>query len=243
MEKGTAIVRDEDVRRLRALEMIQMRMVGKTVAEVAMTFNCDTDTVWRTIKWAGKNGIIDTAESTILDTLVPKALKVYEAALDNGDTFAAKHIIDKLSEMAERADRRRDKGEDRMLEVWMKEREEKKRRANQGRTTKSDADADEDGPCNVIDAQVLPAEDGQPDGEDSSDGPVGGESPFIQASTLLAGASECLRENSTTSCTTTLDNSGTSPKADGTSTSSSKQRKTRKAKPSTKDSAETTTPQ
>lgn len=187
MEAGAAIVRDPDVRRLRALEMIQMRMVGTTIEAIAAHFNCDHNTVSRTIQWAGKTGIIDTAENQILQSLVPKALKVYSDALDNGDTFAAKHVIDKLSEMAERADRRRDKGEDRMLEVWMKEREARKR-ADKGGTETSVADAGHprQGDEGVIDAQVISEEAGQPVGEDGPERPAGGTPAFLQASRFVS---------------------------------------------------------
>lgn len=187
---GPAVM-EEDVKRLRASQMVALRVQGTTLEDIGLQFNCDRSTVARTIKWAGKMGIIQSAEERILDELVPLAINTYKTALENGDTFAAKHIIDKLGDMADRAEKRNAKGEDRLWEMWMKEREEKR-----GKQASADEGAPVDGeprpePENVLDAEVISEEGSETAGEDGQvreSGARGG--AFLSAHELVSGPSE-----------------------------------------------------
>lgn len=186
-----AIITEPDIKRIRASEMVALRIAGESLEAIAKRFNCDARTVKRYLAWAGKTGIIDGAESRILDELVPLALQTYKTALENGDTFAAKHIIDKLGEMAERAEKRKDKGEDRLFEMWMKDRESKKKR--EGKDDQEGTDANHPGGAfigpeerDVIDAEVLSETLGTLLGEDGPGGPEGREElAFPSAADLL----------------------------------------------------------
>jgi hypothetical protein len=74
-------LRDPDLRRLRALRMIEMRIKGKTMKEVADEFGVSTDTVERTLSWAKKAELVVEAEDKILRDLVPAAHKAISDVL------------------------------------------------------------------------------------------------------------------------------------------------------------------
>lgn len=186
------IVTETDIKRIRATEMVALRVAGMTLEDIGKQYNCDPRTVKRYLEWAGKNGIIQSAETRILDELVPLAINTYKTALLNGDTFAAKHIIDKLGEMAERAEKRQGKNEDRIFDAWMKEREAKKKkeegndeaRPSEGTPVGSVARPEE---RSIIDAEVLSEETLPAVGEDGPGGPTGGtSSAFVSADALLS---------------------------------------------------------
>ena len=191
---GGPLITEPEIKRIRATEMVALRVAGESLEAIGKQFNCDPRTVKKYLEWAGKVGIIQGAETRILDELVPLAINTYKTALQNGDTFAAKHIIDKLGEMAERAEKRQAKGEDRIFEAWMKERESKKKKEgkdaeqaseDEGAPMGLDAGPEERG---IIDAEVLSEEAGEPAGEDGPRGPERREgNPFISAHEVLGG--------------------------------------------------------
>jgi hypothetical protein len=186
------LVKEEDIKRLRASQMVALRVQGMTLEDIGLQFNCDRNAVARHLAWAGKQGIISGAEERILDELVPLAINTYKTALENGDTFAAKHIIDKLGEMAERAEKRQTKGEDRLFEAWMKEREEGRRANKSGKDQSAPVDGESrPNPEDVIDATVIQTEGSEDVGEDGPRGPERrAGSAFVSADEILHGASE-----------------------------------------------------
>lgn len=185
-----SLVCEEDIKRLRAMEMVAMRVAGETMATIGERFNCDPTTVKRHLTWAGKQGIIASAESRILDELVPLAINTYKTALENGDTFAAKHVLDKLGDMAERAERRNEKSEDRVIEMWMKDREKKVTKDGKSHEVREDEGAPVgiDGP-NVLDAEIIQAPPGETLGKAAPGGSLGREtSAFPSADEIIRGA-------------------------------------------------------
>lgn len=78
-------LKDPDLRRLRALGMIDMRIRGKTNKEVAKAFNVSEDTVERTLTWAKKAELVVQAEDKILRELVPAAQTAILAVLQGDD--------------------------------------------------------------------------------------------------------------------------------------------------------------
>lgn len=81
---GTSI-RSTKLRRLRALKMIEMRVMNKTYANIAAEFGISYNTVRRTLSWADKAGLIADAEDKILQDLVPAAHKAIQNALSDAE--------------------------------------------------------------------------------------------------------------------------------------------------------------
>lgn len=88
-------LKDPDLRRLRALGMIDMRIRGRTNKEVAEAFNVSEDTVVRTLSWAKKAELVVQAEDKILRELVPAATQAIKDVLTGtNDEVKAKTALD-----------------------------------------------------------------------------------------------------------------------------------------------------
>lgn len=63
--------------------MLAERILGKSVGEIAEAFRMGTETVQRRLALArAEGGALDIARALLLERLVPKALALYDAALD-----------------------------------------------------------------------------------------------------------------------------------------------------------------
>jgi hypothetical protein len=80
-----SVLHDKDLRRLRALRMIEMRVMNMTIEQIASTFNISPITVSRTLTWAKQAGLIADAEDRILQELIPKAIKAAQSALEDDE--------------------------------------------------------------------------------------------------------------------------------------------------------------
>jgi len=78
-------LRDPDLRRLRALRMIELRIKGNSLKQIAEEFGVSTDTVDRTLSWAKKAELVVEAEDKILRELVPAAQNAILAVLAGTD--------------------------------------------------------------------------------------------------------------------------------------------------------------
>lgn len=79
----SSVLHSTKLRRLRALKMIEMRVLNKSVATIAKEFNVSEKTVTRTLSWAEKAGIVADAEDKILRELLPAAHKALKRALED----------------------------------------------------------------------------------------------------------------------------------------------------------------
>lgn len=116
-------VKDAQVRRIRAMGMIQQRIHAVPLAQIATNFNVSLDTVERELQWAKKNHLLEVAEDRLLGTLLTKAMTVIEAALDDGDLDAAKTVITVFNNASHQKAKREEKQESREfdLEDYFKE--------------------------------------------------------------------------------------------------------------------------
>lgn len=81
----THSLRDPELRRLRALRMIEARIKGKSQKDIALEFGVSQDTVERTLSWAKKAELVVEAEDKILRELLPAAHKAITAVLTGDD--------------------------------------------------------------------------------------------------------------------------------------------------------------
>ncbi len=89
--------------RLRAMEILQLRMRNHTLDTIAKTMGVSVDTVRRSLEYATREGLTKQYESDLISKLVPKALTVLEEALDKtSDVKVAMHIVDKMVKLGER---------------------------------------------------------------------------------------------------------------------------------------------
>lgn len=86
-------LRDPDIRRLRALAMLQRRLAGLSRSDIAAEFGCVVTTVDKEMDWARKQGLLVSYENKILEDLVPDAIKTVRAAVSNGDVKAALEVL------------------------------------------------------------------------------------------------------------------------------------------------------
>lgn len=91
-----------ELRRLRAMKALELRLAGVRMNDIAAELNCSIDTVQRYVDWARREGLTDEYEARIISNLVPKAIRTYEKLLDSDDPFVAKDVIDKLIKLGDR---------------------------------------------------------------------------------------------------------------------------------------------
>lgn len=94
-------LRDEDIRKYRAHQMIELRVIGTALPEVAAKFNVSTTTVQREIAWYIKHGFLADAESEML-SLTGEALRVFRLRLKANDFKAAQHILEVAVKLGDR---------------------------------------------------------------------------------------------------------------------------------------------
>jgi hypothetical protein len=73
------------MRRIRALQMVQMRVSNMTNQQIADHFRIHESAVKKTLSWAEKAGLLAEAEDKILQELFPHARKAIQAALEDDD--------------------------------------------------------------------------------------------------------------------------------------------------------------
>lgn len=85
-----------EIRELRALQMINLQLRGRTLKEIGEEFRLHPRNVNKEINWARREEVWETARETALGLGI-KALKVYdkalEVALESGDIEAARDIV------------------------------------------------------------------------------------------------------------------------------------------------------
>lgn len=108
------ILNSPDLRRLRAMEMLQMRIANRSIGQIAEHFQCSVNTVSRALEWAEREGLVKQYENEIIQRLVPKAIALYEKRMegDDADPYVAKDIIDKLIKLGDRFERRQQQQEE-----------------------------------------------------------------------------------------------------------------------------------
>ncbi len=94
MKYGRTRLIDPQLRRLRALKMIEARINGATRGELEAQFKISKATVDRELTWAQKAGLVANAEDKILKDLVPLAHEAIKEALVNGNADIALKIFE-----------------------------------------------------------------------------------------------------------------------------------------------------
>jgi len=101
------------------MEMLKLRVGGKSYAEIAARFEVSKDTVKRSLDWAFRQGLVKNFENKIISELVPKAIAVYSKQLDEGDAKVASDIIGRLMELGDRFESREQAQEEITLKGYL----------------------------------------------------------------------------------------------------------------------------
>ena len=90
MKKGNAILRDPQLRKLRAIKMLEYKVNNAaTNVEIAKAFNVSYDTVERTLSWAKKAQILVELEDKALQELLPAAHEAVKRLLEDTENPVA----------------------------------------------------------------------------------------------------------------------------------------------------------
>lgn len=109
--KDVANVRQPKLLDARALAMIDKRIHGRTLAQIAEEFNVSVDTVKRSLDRAEKLNLVDRYEDYLFGRLGALALGAYEAALLEGDTAVATKVLESLGVVKKAKDHPREASE------------------------------------------------------------------------------------------------------------------------------------
>jgi DNA-binding Lrp family transcriptional regulator len=85
---------NKDLQKIQAMMMIQMKLgQNMSYTEIAKAMNVHPDTVERRFIFAEKAGMFLQLEAQIMSTIVPKAMKAIETALEDGDAETALEVL------------------------------------------------------------------------------------------------------------------------------------------------------
>ncbi len=86
------MILDPQMKRLRFLKMLDLKIRGHGNKEIAREFNLSLKTVERTLTWGKRADLITQEEDHILETLLPLARSAIKGALEAGDAKVALDI-------------------------------------------------------------------------------------------------------------------------------------------------------
>lgn len=94
--EGVANIRQEKLQDARALAMVQSRIHGRTLKQIAEEFSVSEDTVKRSLSRAEKMDLTSRYEDYMVGRLAPLAIGALEAALVNNDAAVAMKILESI---------------------------------------------------------------------------------------------------------------------------------------------------
>ena len=124
-------IRHPELRRIRAMKMLERRTSGASLAQVGEEFNLSTDAVDDNLRWLVNEGYLLDAESTILERLVPKALQIYDEQLDLGNFDAASDVVKHLLKLHERHQAKTQHSEELSLKAYLELRRQQTSRTSE----------------------------------------------------------------------------------------------------------------
>jgi hypothetical protein len=108
-----SLIKDDDttqqlIYRLRAMEMLKMRMMNNSYAEIARHFDTTPTAVQQSLDWAVRQGAVVEHENRIISELAGPAIEVYKRKLsgEDGDPYVAKDVLDKIIKLGDRFEQR-----------------------------------------------------------------------------------------------------------------------------------------
>jgi DNA-binding transcriptional ArsR family regulator len=116
-DKPQTAIRDVELRRVRAMQMIQQRIASISIDNIAENFNVHPETVDNELKWAKRNGLLETLEQRLLGNIANKTLIVIEEHLNEGSLDAAKEGLKFILHASQQKARREEKQDNREFDL------------------------------------------------------------------------------------------------------------------------------
>lgn len=98
-------MRNPAIRKLRALRIIEQRILGQSLAAIGASLDIERDTVMAELSWAKRQGLMETLENRILDELGPASIDAMKKAITNGNTDLALRVFEGTGLFRKTADR------------------------------------------------------------------------------------------------------------------------------------------
>lgn len=109
------------LKRLRATRIVQDRIAGMTLKDIAKKYRRNVDTVKKDLQYATENGLVDQMEDRILNELVPLAIDTYKLKMTRDeDAFVAKDVLTNLARLSDKQERKRQNDNSHTLEAYLK---------------------------------------------------------------------------------------------------------------------------
>jgi hypothetical protein len=112
-------VQDKEYKDTRMAMMVYKRLHGYSLSKLANEFNLSEQTITKELLRAKKTNLLRTLEQKILEALVPKAITLYDKALDDGDLFVAKDVFAQAHKVADRESKQEISREGMGLQAWL----------------------------------------------------------------------------------------------------------------------------
>jgi hypothetical protein len=92
-EKSTVKANDLQLLRAQSKAIAARRIMGRSIGQIAKEFQMHPDTVNSRMDWARRHGLVESALDTVIDSLVPEAIKTYLLAIQGGDVDASRDVL------------------------------------------------------------------------------------------------------------------------------------------------------
>jgi hypothetical protein len=98
---------EKAIRNLRALKLVEDRVLGNTHSELAVKYKMSIPNVRKELRYAISEGLVETLEERILNELVPLAIETYKVKMsEDRDAFVAKDVLSNLARLSEKKERK-----------------------------------------------------------------------------------------------------------------------------------------
>lgn len=117
-----AVLRDPELRRVRALQMVERKIKNVSLADIAKEFNVHPDTVAREIQWVKNQNLFASYEDRIIEELIPTAIDTFRDAMRNGNVDVAEKVFKGMSMLLTPVERvAAPRADDDSLEVYVRQ--------------------------------------------------------------------------------------------------------------------------
>lgn len=109
------------LRRLRATKLVEDRVMGMKMTEIAKKYRISPLTARKELEFAKSLGVIEKLEDRILRELVPLAIETYKYKMkEDKDAFVAKDVLTNLARLSEKSERLQKDNDHETLEAYLK---------------------------------------------------------------------------------------------------------------------------
>lgn len=109
------------IRRLRAQKMVEDRVLGMPLKEMALKYHIHRATVQKELSFAVQEGLVEKLEDRILRELVPLAIETYKHKMkEDKDAFVAKDVLTNLARLSEKQERAKKDSSSDTLEAYIR---------------------------------------------------------------------------------------------------------------------------